>query len=292
MKLVRYMTPIAAAVGLALASISAHAQSSTLPSPSVGTTAPQIDSLFVAVEATATGDNESEVVNLGYLFSQISNPADGNSFTPDSAGGPFKPATVDGQSVLQIDFGTLPNFSSTFTAGTDPAYAVYSNGFNETGTEGIAITSNAPSVLAQSGYTGYESVNTAIQTEEAGLAGTVGTSGTGWTSGAGYVVDQTCATNACVQNDSQLPGFTNVGTTNAFYDFTGIPKAPVRGGATGFMTPYANATGDGFFYLSSSGDLTYNIPTVSAVPLPAAVWLLVSGLAGFGAISRRRRAAV
>lgn len=50
---------------------------------------------------------------------------------------------------------------------------------------------------------------------------------------------------------------------------------------------YANAVGFATWLLSSDGRLTYTVP---AVPLPAGVWLLLSGLAGFAAVSRRKKA--
>ena len=57
------------------------------------------------------------------------------------------------------------------------------------------------------------------------------------------------------------------------------------------VTPFANSQGNGFWFLSSGGDLTWNVLAApSAVPLPAAIWLLASGLAGLGAIGRRRLA--
>jgi hypothetical protein len=47
----------------------------------------------------------------------------------------------------------------------------------------------------------------------------------------------------------------------------------------------------GFWFLSSAGQLTYNIVAEAApVPLPAAVWLLGSGLMGLIGVGRRRRA--
>jgi hypothetical protein len=57
---------------------------------------------------------------------------------------------------------------------------------------------------------------------------------------------------------------------------------------------YTNGTGDGrvgtFSY--ASGVLTYLFPGASAppIPLPAAVWMLLSGLAGLGVVARRRPA--
>ena len=51
---------------------------------------------------------------------------------------------------------------------------------------------------------------------------------------------------------------------------------------------YQNASGIGSWLLSQSGNLTYSIGAVSSVPLPAAVWLLLSGLAGMTAVRRRK----
>jgi hypothetical protein len=51
---------------------------------------------------------------------------------------------------------------------------------------------------------------------------------------------------------------------------------------------YANAAGFATWLLSADGRLTYSVP---AIPLPAGVWLLLSGLAGFAAVGRRKSAA-
>jgi hypothetical protein len=54
-------------------------------------------------------------------------------------------------------------------------------------------------------------------------------------------------------------------------------------------TQYKDSAGDlGTWALSSTGDLTYTMGQVSNVPLPAAGWLLVSGLMGLLGVGRRR----
>ena len=55
-------------------------------------------------------------------------------------------------------------------------------------------------------------------------------------------------------------------------------------------TAVGSAAGRGVFNLSSNGLLTYSVPAASTVPLPAAGWLLISGLLGLVAVSRRRDA--
>ncbi|MBL0726182.1 VPLPA-CTERM sorting domain-containing protein [Piscinibacter sp. HJYY11] len=57
-------------------------------------------------------------------------------------------------------------------------------------------------------------------------------------------------------------------------------------------TQYGNSAGFASITLESDGDVVYALaPAVSAVPVPAAVWLLGSGLFGLGAMARRRKAA-
>jgi hypothetical protein len=78
-------------------------------------------------------------------------------------------------------------------------------------------------------------------------------------------------------------GISDVDLTNTSGNPYTIDGLPVFSGATagsGYFT-----TGGG----SINGEVMYNITSLTAVPLPAAAWLLLSGLVGVGVMARKRR---
>lgn len=108
-------------------------------------------------------------------------------------------------------------------------------------------------------------------------------------------VNFACATNPCTTTDpgsleyagqglwgfnlgGAVAGFAaaNIGTSLNFYETLNGPRG-------GMPTTTLLA---GQWLLNSVGQLTYN---TSPVPLPAAMWLLLSGLGGLGVISRRKK---
>src|ERR1039458_6932737 len=97
--------PLAAAVSLALISVSAHAQ---LASPVQGTAVPGVNGVFLEAWNATTG--ATELVNLSYAYTDIGGANVGNLNT---ASGPAwtsatNPSTGTG-TVSQLNFGTIAN---------------------------------------------------------------------------------------------------------------------------------------------------------------------------------------
>lgn len=271
--------PLAIAVAVGLASTAAHAQ---LASPAVGTAAPALTGLYVSIWDSTS--QHSELVNLSYDYSALL-PSTGN-LTPNSATAPYVSAANPAGSgtVLQLDFGVLPGFASTFgTPGSTTSYMVLAAngqaGVDFTGTPATAATLTSASLTSLATNAGAQVANWEQNPAVSGSGTAIDLTGTqNYSSIAGP--------NASGTNG--LTGFNFSGTVGTALDFFNLVKGSQRG--TVALTQYANSQGAGFWFLSSAGDLTYNV-VASTVPLPAAVWLFVSGLAGLGAIGRRRNVA-
>ena len=195
----------------------------------------------------------------------------------------FLPATAEA-SGYSLEFGTLDSYSSTFGTSVQSniqyaVFAVDSSGvgnsgkrlmsttgatafsITNTGTSGTAtnIDTIIANVLANSSYNNGVNPAVATSSAEADYAGNIN-----WSSLLGTSFNATVGT--------ALNFFLASSTSNN-------PQAPAT------VDFYDNAGGFGKWLLSSAGVLTY---AAAPVPLPAAVWLLFSGLAGLGAVARRR----
>ena len=273
--------PLAIAVAVGLASTAAHAQ---LAPPTIGSTAPGLTGLYVSIWDTTT--LHSELVNLSYAYADVL-PSTGN-LTPNSVTGSYTSVAnpAGSGSVLQLNFGVLPGFASTFgTPSSTTSYEVLAANAQA----GIDYTQSNPTVGLSLNTSNLGSLTLAANGQISNWQGALPSSG--------EAIDTTGTANynalvGPLQGGSNgISGFNFSGTVGTTaLDFFNMVPGSKRG--TTAITEYSNTAGAGFWFLSSTGDLTWNVPTsTSPVPLPAAVWLLVSGLAGLGAIGRRRNVA-
>jgi hypothetical protein len=285
---------IVVSAALALASSAVLAQPSVPTQPVAGPT-PEPDSgnggIIVSAYDSTRGLSITEYVGLKI-----------NDFLPNSVGGTATP-----DSGLVLDFGTVSGWGTVF--GSDSAanagihYSV--TGFDDTKDDplnGTYIGKRMITTLIGSG-TALNVRNTALNSAAlnaqtfigAGLNGTTQDACAGGNpcnaltalepdfagqAGWGDKLGNALAANAGGAVNSQL----------AFY----LYAANSDNGATTLAprTQFSNANGNAFWLLTDTGHLTYVVPGGGAVPLPAAIWLLLSGLASFGVIGRGRRGAV
>jgi hypothetical protein len=279
------ITPVALAVTMALGAAVAQAQT-----PTYGTTSPddsgKADGLYLAVWDNSTG--YTDLVDLTSLESQVT-AASGTLTTPTpGSNGWTQVSNFDGYATVdQLDLGTVSNFASLFPTSTQSAstqYGVYAA--NNTGTDveatiavGTASTVTESAVKTLQGAIGGEVAEWFSASNTSPLGDTTNKQAYSIPSGNGSLGDG----NLGLTGDS----FSNaVGTAENFYDYVVSSGRP----ATLTTTEYSYQGTDGFWFLSSTGDLSWNlVTTASTVPLPPAVWLFASGLIGLGLIGRRRQ---
>jgi hypothetical protein len=288
-----YLKPVAAVVTLALAAASAHA--ATYPAYSTSAPGTTGEEVYLAVfdsNATGAGDAHAgytDLINLTSLYTDLALSGGSSILTTPSGSAPWQSGVANptgaAGTVYQINLGTISNWSSIFTAGqTNTSYMIVSQngsavlstdvlGTKYTGSAVSTQASNIKNELANwGGASGATSpfLSTSMNDTYSALGGPLNY---GYENGSGGPTTGEDFAGA-------------VGTALGFYNTT----PAVRGGAPLANTPFSYNGNQGFWFLSSTGDLTWNLIESSGttVPLPAAFWLLASGLAGLGAIGRRR----
>jgi hypothetical protein len=187
-------------------------------------------------------------------------------------------------------------WNSTFGSDTNPISFVVVSASNTPGSlASVMTTTNSPPATLR---------NSIVSNGAAKFNTTVGTLTSGFPStplqAVGVNPAQTLATTDNGWGQVQALGFnlggtmanlagTVGGTGVAFEEFTMSSNSL---GANSVITKYGNTNGLDTWSIAANGDVTFTVPGGAApVPLPAAIWLLGSGLLGFAGIGRRRAAA-
>lgn len=256
------------ALGGALAALSAGAFAQTVVLPSASTGGSLTLTLFSNNDATPF----SYAFNLGLTMSQLS--------TLPTAAGSSQSFSLTGLSSDLSAYTTAGGATSSLVFDVTGAQAGIGSPITHAGIIQVAITTD-PSVslstlqgLANQAVEGAESINTTWLTN----FGTTNPSYTTSTAAANYA-------NANYNSSLNTFAFNSASSTSNALPFYQLLTA--KGAAsTTIQAPIAYA---GLWSINLSTDmLTYSVPG-AAVPLPAGVWLLLSGLAGLGVLSRRRK---
>jgi hypothetical protein len=221
-------------------------------------------SLFVTVFDTT--NNESFTTDLGLLY---------GAFINNTA---LNVNTIRPEAFKELSY----NLNMSVFADNNPAnllfnvYAGDARGGN--GSKGQIITANATPTSNNGQMNG---VNTAA----AGLTTVFNQNCPGTATGCAGNFGATNLWGSFINGQFTVGSGAAFDTPIAFYLVAGANT--LSGTALTTPTQFADANGAWTWLLAADGTLTFSGQTPAPIPLPAAVWLLLSGLAGIGAIGRR-----
>jgi hypothetical protein len=267
---------VAAAVALAIGAPAAMA----FDTP----TATQNSSIVVTVFDTVAGNSLVQVLQPNQSF------GDGTLNY-----GEFSEATATPDAGLNLTFNI--NLSALTSAGSSlsnirwTVYAGDGNGVvnSSGGQQGVMFTAQSGLTPASLGMTtaAISAMNgTTAYGQIAATFGAAALQGTGTNFGTGYFGGSSWG-----ESIGTAGLFNGSGALDASLGFYYSTKVSATSSVAAPTVAYQNANGLASWSLSSAGLLTYNVPAPSGVPLPAGVWLLLSGLGGLGVFGRRRAVA-
>ncbi len=200
---------------------------------------------------------------------------------------------------LVLDFGALTGFSSVF-GDSDAANIKYTvTAADYLQDSGQTLGKQLITTLASGpGNTLNSSVVGAVSAARSFIAGAL--NGVGGCAGQNPCTAATSADGSYAgmaawadRYNGQLPvsAAASVGTGMGFYL---LSVSSTNNFAKATAQQYGNDAGFATWLLDAAGRLTYSLDAVSTnpdpVPLPAGLWLLLSGLTGVGIVGRRRKA--
>lgn len=211
------------------------------------------------------------------------------------------------QTAGTTDYGVLGGTATVAGGTTDLFSSLFSSSEIAAGNVVYTINAATSAISGQNAFaTTLSSVGTSITNSK------VNATAVSLGSGVSAILNGVAACNGL--NPCTATSATAATSAQLYFNstYSGLPSpfnagGTVGGSAVGFyliaqtststlkqasVTQFAGAGGAATWALSASGDLVYTVPgQVSAVPLPAAVWLLGSGLLGLAGVGRRKMAA-
>lgn len=256
-----------------------------------------IPALATTVVPPSTGPTPTPGLGNGGLVVEVYDLTTGTALTEWLGGdiGTFGAPSATPAGGETLDYGTLGGsefatlFSASEVAAGDVVFAV--SAANDAGTLPTmdltlskvgTITQSTLTAIAQANQTGIASImngTTACNNANPCLVTSGGSTNGNW------AVTQLGASLGGLASTSSAGGTAGGAGVN-FYQIVGSGSSSI---SKQTLVQFANATGAATWTLSATGDLQYNVPGgTSPVPLPAAVWLLGSGLLGLAGIGRRK----
>lgn len=245
--------------------------------------------------------NKSYTRDLGITIDQFlaagtTAPVSGSTyaFNPSAT-----PATAPGNVVTpgyKLTFGAdslLQSFMGATGSGTLNSGIIWNIGAaDSSGVNRYLTTTNAPASTPSS-LTGGQLRTFANVDGYLGGANALGTNFTG-TNGSNTATpaDGTAYFTTFGNNWLGSANFDSTASVGQNLNFLMLSTVGTKSTTPIAVTEYKNVNGNAMWNLASDGTLTYSAPAaVSAVPVPAAVWLLGSGLIGMVGVARRRKVA-